>query len=1119
MTPLSPAPSTLGLSSPALGPWFEASDSSSADLADLPPCDADLSVPRDLPTGAIWNAPVNGLLSYFVATPTRPAALSTLRQADGSPAFADGAFVLLFTLLPEVAARLGALSQAVPRPDAATAATGDVRTRPMITHLAMELPANSITSVADLTAILPSKGGPTADIRGDMASPDLDDDIKRAGLLGLSPTGGISNMPRPATILRRPEKDDARLLENASSATINAKLWAFTKGGRAYDAGAVAAVWNRLAGTDWNNLWAAAASRPQRTAGVEDAKTVLLVNAHQGPLEAPIKARIAGQLTDLTALPGSDEMFRAGTAPAIALSPAADANTDTAPVPLVAPLPAGPYAAPGSATPFAGWADADALARDFQRVAITDVERHLIGLGRDAGSVQADPRRRVVVAQNTADPLFLADADAVATQVMARFADTNSALTMIAPELDRDYGPQPRATLGSADPFVAAFDDPVATAHALKGSGSTDGNTAEDQSIVLRFDTTLPAGAWVRAWPHGRDTTTGRRFRMTGGAALADATGSALLILPLPNGENGGGAADVPFSYDLSLTTSAGNRLLVDRRGARPGVDTSGGAADIAALGGGQSLYCCETAAQPAAGAGAIAPGQSIMVLNGAVSDEDYSALDRNSLRASDLSAALPNRADGTDRLVTNEPAFLQTTQGNIPDAQTAGGPVRVHEAGFHTGSQAQEIYDFAAFEATGNQGVIGAVMARDLWHESPPAALGHPGVNAAPEIHGEGLGVAGPAANQLRLLMRERSPADIVEFVTDMGTPLPSITPPTTAGPWTAFLETAAKGTHGDLLISLIPDGVTPGAVWDNPDTANQGIKQRIDAVLGGLPGGQTVDGLIDSATFDDDVASAAFDRLLDKNRTGVRDFARAAMAAIGRAEDLIWLQTPALDIEAWTGTEGDIRFVQAMTDRLAANPALRVVLVLPQKHLPGRNIRLEAIRKSALGAALDALQTAAEDRVAWVVPAGGPDRAFHMSSTTLVVDDAVLFSGAAHGWRRGLTYDSALTGAVFDERLAFGRPQEVVVARRILAGALLGVQANLVPDNAAELVLALKAQNIGGGFGRANPSAYTPETDPTPGPDREVWNPASSDAFNLAAAIAALAADLRTEFETGTR
>jgi len=46
-------------------------------------------------------------------------------------------------------------------------------------------------------------------------------------------------------------------------------------------------------------------------------------------------------------------------APAIALYVPTDANTDTVSVPLVAPLPTGPYAAVAIATPFAGWADVD----------------------------------------------------------------------------------------------------------------------------------------------------------------------------------------------------------------------------------------------------------------------------------------------------------------------------------------------------------------------------------------------------------------------------------------------------------------------------------------------------------------------------------------------------------------------------------------------------------------------------------------------------------------------------------------------------------------------------------------------------------------------------------------
>jgi hypothetical protein len=238
-----------------------------------------------------------------------------------------------------------------------------------------------------------------------------------------------------------------------------------------------------------------------------------------------------------------------------------------------------------------------------------------------------------------------------------------------------------------------------------------------------------------------------------------------------------------------------------------------------------------------------------------------------------------------------------------------------------------------------------------------------------------------------------------------------------------------------------------------------------------------------------------------------------------VGRAEDFIWLQTPSLDAEAFTDPAGDIRFLQAITDRLASNPALHVVLVLPVKHLPDRNLRVDEVRKAALQKALQDLDAAAGTRVAWVSPIGGPGRAFHSAATTLIVDDAVMFTGAAHAGRRGLVFDAALTAAVFDERLAFGRPQAVIGARRTLAMAMLGVATGFVPDTGRELVAALKAQAQGGGFGRSDPSAYTPGPDPTTGPDKEIWNPTPSSATSWTAFIASLAGDIATQFQSGTR
>ncbi|SET76384.1 hypothetical protein [Oceanicella actignis] len=1108
MPTLSPAPSSLGVFSPALGPWFQRSASDDADLSALPAPGRDLSAARDLPAGAIWNAPAAGLLSFHVVAQPRQAALAGLRAAEGGPAFATGAPVLLFRLLPQVAERLGALSQAAPRPDSPAATTGNQRTRPVIAALALELPAD-MARLPALRQLLPDNG--PADLKAVVDG--LSDDDARAAWLGLRSSGGaLSDAERPATILRRPEKDERRLLENAGAAVAGAKLWAFTRGGRAFDPGAVAAIWAWLAGVAWDNLWAASDVARQRTAATADARTALLVNAHQGPLAPHLKARLS--LSGLTAVDGSDVLFGVGAGAAVRLSAAASADLDEAPIPLVAPLPSGPYAAPDAAAPFAGWSAPGALSRDFLRVAAMDVERHLTGLGREAGSPQADPRLRVGAARNTADPLFLPSADALAAEVMASFAAPGAQVDFMAPELDRDYGPQTPAPLAAVDPFAAAHDDPVATVYAIKGSGRQSGATAEGQSVALRFAGSVPPGAWLRAWPHGRDAQTGRRWRMTGGAALADADGNALLVLPLPDGEAGAGAAPVAFSYDLMIVAAQGARLFADRRAERPPV-AAGAPANVASLGA-AALFCPETARAPSPGAAEIAPGHTLIAVNGALEDGDFSAVDMTSLRPEDLSASLPNRADADDRLVTRAPAFVQTPPGDLPAERSPGGPERVHDGDFHAPARGQELFDFAAFDRAGGRGVIGAAAGRRLWHEAPPAALGHPGVNAAPEIHAEGLALAGPAADILRLLMRERRPADISEFVSQMGLPFTPAPAPTDPGPWTAVLETAARGTHGGQLFSLIPETFAPGAVWSQ-------IKSQIDAALATLPGGLSVDGIVDRAAFDDDTAAAAFDRVLHKRRNGAQGFARAAMAAIARAEDLVWLQTPALDAERWAAPAGDplgdVALLEALKTRLHENPALNAVLVLPARHLPDRNARLEEVRKAAVQAALHELAAVAEARVAWVSPPGGPGRPFHSAATTLIVDDAVMFSGAAHAWRRGLVFDSALTGAVFDQNLDFGRPRAVIAARRQLASAMLGIAPDLTPLTGAGLVAALKAQARGGGFGRADTLAYAPGPDATPAPDREIWNPAPSAAQAWTAALAALTGDLRDAFENGVR
>lgn len=1130
MPDLSPAPSSLGLTSPALGPWFERSATNETDLPPMPLPGPDLSVTLPLPAGAIWNAPAGGTLSYLVATPIRPPALASLRQADGSPAFADDTLILLFTLMPEVAERLGHLAQAAPRPDSTATPEPGTQTRPIITHLAMEVPAPA--TIADLGALLPAHD--LADLKTlfNAAAPDANAtpeeteaaQTKQLALLGLALSGGtITNGKTPATILRRPEMDDRRVLET-TAALPTAKLWAFTRGGRPYDPGALARLWRHLGEEDWDNLWASDQLLRQRTCDTEDSQLIHLVNAHQGPLEPHIKPRIAGEMTNLTAHNGSDILFTANdpqtNPPSIGFSAVADPSTDSAPVPRMAPLPAGPYRAPDeSAAIFAGWAAPTGLDRDFTRIAITDIERLITGLSRDAGTPQADPRRRMTAAPNTAEPLFLHTSDRVATAAMDLFAAPGATVDVIAPELDQHWGPQPIPSLGPADPFQSQFDNPAFTAHSLIGSGQAVGDTAADQSIVLVFDETLPPDAWIRIWPHGRDLDTGRRYPMTGGAAFSDTTGSAHILVPLPNGTRGDGSEDVQISFDMSVSTAQATRLHVDRRAARPVIDTSAQPVDITALTATQSLFCPETATSPAPATGSIAPGHGLFVVTGTLSDQVFTALDHATLRPDDYSPALSNSADADDRLITRTPAFSQTPPGDLPENAQPGGPERVHNGAFHKASLGQEITDFALHDRSNNSGIIGSVSPRNDHHEAPPAHLGHPGASAAPEIHGEGIAVAGPAANLLRQVLSERRPESLSAFIASMGTPAPNIPDVTDPGPWTTLLETAYPGTVGHDLIDKLPDTVTPGLAWDNPAPATPGIKQRLDAVLATLPGGLTVDGLVDTANFDDDVAAAAFDRVLHKHKEGVRGFAQAALAAIDRAEDLIWIQTPSLDHETFTSAMGDIAVIQRLINRLVDNPALHIALSVPAKFLPDRDTKLASLRKTAIGSALQVLSTVAPTRVAWVTPAGGPNRPYHMASTTLIVDDTVMFSGSAHLWRRGLVFDSGLTAGIFDERLSQGRPNVVRASRRLLASMMLGVPENLVPASPHGLISAMNDLRKGGGYGRSQPTAFQLQPDTSTPEDRAIWNPARDTLSDLVPLIAGLTQDQQDSFETGTR
>ncbi|MGB6231736.1 MAG: hypothetical protein WBF53_16590 [Litorimonas sp.] len=1119
MPDLNPAPATLGLASPILGPWFSSSQANAAPL-ELGLTDGRLCVPLTLPDGTRWLAPAGCTRTVIVASAQRPPLLAGLRDVSGGAAFTDGSLVVLVTLLPEVEARLWSLSAVVPSPELATlplaeaATQPDAPKRPRIRSFALEL-TSTPRSIDELGRWLDE----------DFSTGFSEPGSKEAylGLLSLSANaanGGAS----PVMQLRRPVRTGPKTVMQATGAPINGRFWSFDAQGRPIDPGAVACWWSWMCrkASGFPKLWVDPSATDPDVCTVAEARTVHFVNAHRGPLPPEQVGRL--DLAGLDPVDGSAVLFRTGPSgggtpvlPSVALKAAT--GTDLLPIARIAALPNGTYAKPGStaedAKPFEGWKartdPGSRLRRDFLRIAVDDVETLLTGLNRNDAR-QADAGTRLGVARNTAQTPFLPGIDDVNRTIMEMLAAGDTVL--MAPVMDALWGECPPATIADVgidkDPA-----DPVhelkATAYPLAGVGQQQGKTASGQSVAMELDaSSLSPGSWVRIWTHGLDTKTGLRFRNHGGACLVAADGRAFLVTPLPDGLAGG---EAKVSFDALIVTRSESRLLFDQSCDRPEavagdrLDLSDTSATV------PTLWDCEAGTEFMRGAATYRSAHTLLALSSDPTTEPHRLVDLSSLPADDLHAhTLLKAVASGDTLIRTTPAFAKTPEGGLAmdsdsqperlDSETALHRSRARAAhplqlGYPILSQ--ERRELCAVRTDGSRGVVGAHPGRKALHESPPMMLGHPGVPATSEAHASGIVLEGPSAALLAERMRERR-LGLIDYIDKAGEAPPSPTAPSGSGTWTTVLETMASGMAGGPVLQTVPP-VPLNRSWTELKTA---IEAAIKSVTGAVGAEQTIDLADYSRVAEAQRAVARVDALLDKTHNGRREFATSLQAAINRAEDFIYLQTPAIDdLKGGPGEVVDL--VGTLKTRLSERPALRLVIALSEnlEAASHEDPILKRVRLGAARKAMEALSEAAPGRVAAFHPIAGPGRPGRIVSTMVVVDDVLMLTGSTHLWRRGLTFDSSLAVALFDEQLRHGRGKTVETARRNATARLLGLPDALLPLFGDDLVDALNDLRSAGGLVRSDADLLTALPKAPSEGEMKVWNPDGAEPggnwFNL--------------------
>ncbi|MGB1278159.1 MAG: hypothetical protein ACPG77_20600, partial [Nannocystaceae bacterium] len=331
--------------------------------------------------------------------------------------------------------------------------------------------------------------------------------------------------------------------------------------------------------------------------------------------------------------------------------------------------------------------------------------------------------------------------------------------------------------------------------------------------------------------------------------------------------------------------------------------------------------------------------------------------------------------------------------------------------------------------------------------HELLPHRLGHPQCPATSELHGTGVVLKGVATTAVAEYVRDRVAGSTRALIEAANTPLSTPSEPSEDSLWAIGLRTVAAGVEMEVGLATLLDGNSGGFSPYPFDQTWQDIRNWVETkVL--TPLGQQMP----STDNIESIVRALDQRVLTAAR-GARGTATSLIAAIRRAQDLIYIETPALDDYEFGAPHDRLHLAKELRDRMDAAPGLQVVLCTPRGLSRGVPRSLERVRNDLLAQALATLSGGGRDaRIAHFHPSAGPGRSLRLATTTVVVDDCYVVSGTTHLWRRGLSFDSSYAVALTDDQFFDGRSHELHSFRRQLLADRLGLLEAQLPQDSQE-------------------------------------------------------------------